>query len=80
MGSTAVREVRRGEVSICMLYEDHAVRIACARHRLVRVVSLDAATFGRELVGFFHDHEQCSSGAPAVIVGVPAASWRGRDV
>ncbi len=73
---TGVREVRRGDVSLRMLYDEHAVEIACARHDYRRVVSLDAAAFGRELVAFFHDHEECSAGAPAVVVDLDGTTGR----
>lgn len=77
MPSTGVREVRRGDVSIRMLYAEHAVQLDCLKHRKGLLVPLDAASFGRELVAFFHAHEQCSAGAPGVVVNVSVATPRG---
>lgn len=76
MPPVGVREVRRGAVSVRMRYDDHTVQLDCERHATERVVPLDAATFGRELVDFFNDHEACSSGETGVVIDVTLASPR----
>ncbi len=65
---TGVREVRRGDVRMRMVYDDREVHLACTRHHTHRIVSLDAGAFGRELVTFFQEHEECSAGQPGVVV------------
>jgi hypothetical protein len=76
MPSVGVREVRRGAVSIRMLYAERAVELDCVRHAIARVIALDAAAFGRELVNFFNDHEDCSAGEAGVVVDVSIANPR----
>ncbi len=76
MPATGVREVRRGAVSVRVIYAEHAVQLACSRHDAGLFIPLDAAAFGRELMTFFQTHEDCSAGETGVVVDVTVAIRR----